>query len=172
MSKGHSKKQPTRGFSLQQALWQKLKLGLAAGNLLLVLKLLKDARLPLDSPDPVNGWPCLFYAIRYHQPGVLSHFLSHHLRLDVKITTDFQRNSALVIAADVQNDAAFKEILQQSPCPIELMALKNLCGKNALHIAIERGNTGMVKMLLEKGMEIQEPLGDGSTPLHMFVFVS
>jgi hypothetical protein len=89
-------------FQSQQTLWQSIKTAIAQGNLLLVLKLLKQAHLPLDSPDPSNGWPCLFYSIQFHQHDMFLHFLNAFQQ--IKIITDFERNSALMLAAMYCNE--------------------------------------------------------------------
>lgn len=90
---------------MNNELWNELKRAVQKGNYIALLSLLKQQHQPLDSPDPSNGWPLLFYAIAYGQLGLVESLLAQETTL--RVQTDFNRNSALVIAAEYAQSEVF-----------------------------------------------------------------
>ncbi len=114
-----------------------------------------------DICDPENGWPLLFYTIKFGQVEMFDYFSSQ----DNVIVTDFSRNSGLLIAASYQNEDAFFKLLKYKSA----INLANLKGQTPASIAIEKGNTKMINVLIELGLNVDQVLEDseGSTLLHI-----
>lgn len=139
-----------------------LRSAVAEGNLFNVRRLVIRKGLPLTCPDPANGWPTLFYAIRYQQNDIVD-FLLEAGHENEEISRDFDLNTALIIAADYKNTVAFNAYLSRYP---STLTLSNSKGKTPLIVASERGVNDIVLTLLNNGVDFEEPDVDGSTPLH------
>ncbi|KAH6563644.1 hypothetical protein BASA50_010343 [Batrachochytrium salamandrivorans] len=141
---------------------QLLKLAVGEGNLPLLRRLLKTKNLPLNVPDPENGWPMLFYAIAWHQNEMLEFFLENWSEAS-HTTKDFKDNTALMIAIEHGNLTAFKLFIDRYP---DLIPSMSKHGKTALTIATEKGYAYMIQALLEMKADVNSVDGNGSTPLH------
>jgi ankyrin repeat protein len=138
-------------------LWQQLQEAIRINHLQQVLFLLEKHHLPLDAPDPSNGFTCLFYAIQYHQSDLFQYFISH-------VTLDFNKNTPLMMSIAFNNSIAFHALLQNYP----LMAFQsNVDGKTPMLLAVEKGHTLFVKYLIECDCDVNQSLPDGSSPLHL-----
>ncbi|KAJ3037812.1 hypothetical protein HDV00_001313 [Rhizophlyctis rosea] len=146
----------------------------AEGNLSAMRKLLSKKRMPLQCPDPVNGWPLLFYAIRFTQNNLVEYMLDegHEAKSISKVNslTDFENNTALMIAAEWKNEVsqlthlkAFYMYVDRYPQAIPMV---NNEGKTALIIAVMKGLNGVVTVLLDRGAQVNSTDREGSTPLH------
>ena len=141
-----------------------LKKEICNGNLTFTISLLKKTKSNFqDICDPENGWPIYFYCIKFHQIEMFDYFHSLH---DGIISTDFSRNSGILIACMYENEDAFFKLLCKYP---SAMNLSNLQGKTPAAVAIEKGNLKMITKLLDLGLGVDEPLKDfeGSTLLHI-----
>ncbi|KAI8907650.1 ankyrin repeat-containing domain protein [Powellomyces hirtus] len=118
--------------------------------------------VPLQCPDPTNGWPILFYAMRYSQNEVVR-FLIDAGHDEKEISKDFANNTALMVAANHKNEEAFMMYVALYPQTIHCT---NDDGKTALIVATERGMNGIIQVLLDMGAEVNSVDSTGSTPLH------
>lgn len=142
-------------------LWNNLRKSTFNGHLALTLKLLKDAHLPLEALDANTGFSILFYSIQYHQMEIFNYFLVH----ECICIRDFHNNTALMISVRFNNLLAFNAIIEKFP---EYIPFVNDQGKSAFILACEKGLYPMVKVFIEKGMDVNnELLMDGSTALHV-----
>jgi hypothetical protein len=144
--------------------WNLIKQEISKGNLINTISILKKTKCNFsDICDPENGWPLLFYTIKFGQVEMFDYFsgMDHSL-----ISTDFSRNSGLLISAIYQNEDAFFKLLKKYRMA---MNLANLKGQTPASIAIEKGNTKMINALVEEGLDVNEVLQDseGSTLLHI-----
>jgi len=59
--------------------------------------------------------------------------------------------------------------LNQSVRELHLQTVNFVCtvGMRPLHLAVEAGHSDVVKCLLERGSNVNEPSFDGTTPLHI-----
>lgn len=141
-----------------------LKKEIALGNLVSAISILKKTKSDYqDICDPENGWPIYFYCIKFHQMEMFDYFQAMH---DDVISTDFSRNSGILVSVLYENDDAFFKLLDRYP---SAMNLSNLNGITPAAIAIEKGNTKIITKLLEIGLNANEVLKDseGSTLLHI-----
>ncbi|KAJ3121954.1 hypothetical protein HK098_003246, partial [Nowakowskiella sp. JEL0407] len=132
------------------------------GDLPKLKKILVAHGLPIQSPNPENGWPLLFYAIQYNKNEIVK-FLLDSGHESTGISKDFRKNTALHIAADYKNEIAFNMYLNLYP---QTAFLVNKDGKSPLIIATLRGLNDLIIKLLEMGADVNSVDGDASTPLH------
>ncbi|KAI8822706.1 ankyrin repeat-containing domain protein [Fimicolochytrium jonesii] len=139
-----------------------LRGAVAEGNLFQVKRFISRKGVPLQCPDPTNGWPILFYAMRWCQNEVVGWLLEcgHD---GGEISKDFANNTALMVAANYKNEQAFMDYIDLYPQTINMT---NDDGKTALIIATERGMNGIIETLLDMGANVNSTDSTGSTPLH------
>lgn len=141
-----------------------LKKEIALGNFASTISILKKTKSEFqDICDPENGWPIYFYCIKYHQVELFDYFQSIH---DDVISTDFSRNTGILISVMYENEDAFLKLLHRYP---SARNLSNLHGKTPASLAIEKGNFKMINKLLEMGLDVNQVLQDaeGSSLLHI-----
>ncbi|KAJ3099197.1 hypothetical protein HDU97_003349 [Phlyctochytrium planicorne] len=141
---------------------QLLRDAIANGNLYLCKKIILKKKLPIQSPNPENGWPLLFYAIRYNQHEIVEYLLENGHEAE-QCSKDFDGNTALMIAAEYKNDQSFQSYIRRYP---QTISWENKAGRNALINATEKSLNNAVLTLLDMGADVNCVDGDGSTPLH------
>ena len=144
-----------------------LKSYVKKGDLGSLKRLLKERHLPLDTPDPQNGWPMLYYAIAQHQHHIVQYLIDpNHTSLIIKPPsppTDFNNNTPLLIAVEYGNKSAVDACLAAYPDDVHRV---NSNGADALILAAIKGDHDLVVRLLQVGMNVNSKDSDGSTPLH------
>ncbi|KAJ1534973.1 hypothetical protein HK096_003201 [Nowakowskiella sp. JEL0078] len=139
-----------------------LRAAVIEGNVLKVKKILNSHGLSLQSPNPENGWPLLFYAIQHGQNGLVK-FMLDNGHENQGLSKDFRFNTALHIATEFKNEEAFRMYITLFPQTVRMV---NKEGKSPLIIATLRGLNDVVCILLEMGADVNSADGDGSYPLH------
>ncbi|KAJ3164079.1 hypothetical protein HK101_000530 [Irineochytrium annulatum] len=147
---------------LRRAEQQVLRDAIANGNLPLTRKIIARKRLPVNSIDPENGWPLLFYAIRFNQKVIVDYLLANGHE-DEELSKDFVGNTALMIAAEYKDEYAFDLYARRYP---QIIPCENAAGRSALIIATERKMAKAVELILEMGANVNTVDRMGSTALH------
>ncbi|KAJ3197702.1 hypothetical protein HDU67_003669, partial [Dinochytrium kinnereticum] len=119
---------------------QYLRDAIASGDLYLCKKIMLKKKLPIQSPNPENGWPLLFYAIRYNQNEIVEYLLDKGHEFE-QCSKDFDGNTALMIAAEYKNDQAFQMYVKRHP---EIISWENKNGRSAIIIATEKAMNAAV----------------------------
>ncbi|KAJ3104535.1 hypothetical protein HDU96_008900 [Phlyctochytrium bullatum] len=141
---------------------QYLRDAIASGDLYLCKRILHKKKLPLQSPNPENGWPLLFYAISYRQNEIVQYLLDSGHEVE-QPSKDFEGNTALMVAAEYRNENAFQMYVRRYP---QTIPWENKQGRSALIIATEKAMNAAIVTLLDMGADVNCVDGDGSTPLH------
>ncbi|KAJ3201285.1 hypothetical protein HDU82_008233 [Entophlyctis luteolus] len=134
-----------------------LKDSVATNDLEGFRRIVETKKLPLQCVDAQNGWPILFYAIKYHQNQIVSYLLEKGHEKDAH-SRDFAGNSAVIIGAEHKNEEAISIYLAKFPQVIDMINQK---GQTALMIAASKG-----LLLLDLGANTNAVDEDGSTALH------
>ena len=113
-------------------MWKQLRIEIINGNLSAILLILKKSKLDVDACDPENGWPLYFYCIKYHQVDLFKYLIDFYN--DKTFTTDFNRNSGLMIAAEYSSNECFFALLEKYS--FRMVYLGNLDGKTCAQIGI------------------------------------
>ncbi|KAI8851734.1 ankyrin repeat-containing domain protein [Chytridium lagenaria] len=141
---------------------QYLRDAIASGNLYLCKKIISKKKLPIQSPNPENGWPLLFYAIRYNQNEIVEYLLDNGHETE-QCSKDFDGTTALMVAAEFKNDQAFQMYIERHPQTVQW---ENKTGRVRFIIATEKAMNAAIVTLLDMGADVNCLDGDGSTPLH------
>lgn len=79
-------------------------------------------------------------------------------------------NTPLHLAVREHRIECVRELTSCSRTTPEHLSITNYAGMSALHMAVQRGNCDIIKMLLEAGADAnQRDLGSGRSPLHLAV---
>ena len=93
------------------------------------------------------------------------HFIASCVLKGSEISSENSKgDTPLILATRFKNHDVVKELCLHSSLKVDH---KNICGKTALHYAVELNHTEIAKSLLESGASIQEVDGDGYTPVHI-----
>ncbi|KAI9008348.1 ankyrin repeat-containing domain protein [Gaertneriomyces semiglobifer] len=170
-----------------------LHTAIATGNIHLTKRYFHRFKLPLQCPDPQNGWPTLFYAIKYHQNEIVRYLLEvgHE---EPQISFDFEGRTALHVACESHNVEAFELYYEKYPStlpmatyttgltplhlttihhlPLLALILRNVpnsnprdkTGSTPLHHAAAYGHTDHIKLLIHHGAEFNTKNATGWTP--------
>ncbi|KAI8608164.1 ankyrin repeat-containing domain protein [Chytriomyces sp. MP71] len=148
--------------SEERTLHQSIKDAVATGDLDTFKEIVDKKKLPIQCVDAQNGWPVLFYAIKYGQNQIVSHLLDRGHESEGP-SKDFAQNTALLIAAEYRNEEALAVYVNEYP---DVMDMANQMGQTALMIAASKGLTTSIATLLDLGANSGLLDGDGSTCLH------
>ncbi|KAJ3003633.1 UNVERIFIED_CONTAM: isocitrate dehydrogenase (NAD(+)) idh1, partial [Siphonaria sp. JEL0065] len=139
-----------------------LKDAVATADLAGFRQLVDQKKLPLQCVDAVNGWPILFYAIKYHQNTIVEYLLDRGHE-DMGVSRDFASNTAVMIAAEHKNEEAIEIYLKRFPQVVDMINQK---GQTALMIAASKGLRKCIEDLFALGANAGLVDEDGSTALH------
>ena len=112
-----------------------------------------DANLPNN-----DGYTSLHKACEYERANVVK-IVGKHASL---LATDKNGDTPLHIAAAIEHDECVEALLQLD-API---MLRNAAGKTALHLALERGRSSIMRIFI-KHVSVLATTKDGDTPLHI-----
>jgi ankyrin repeat protein len=89
------------------------------------------------------------------------------IKKKIALTYDFLKRC--VFAATRKNNTDLVECLLKDRSAVDNEAILglNIYNDNVLHIAIEKGNQSLVKLFIEKGIDVNAPKKDANTPLHL-----
>ncbi|KAJ3083523.1 ankyrin [Rhizoclosmatium globosum] len=149
---------PSSELTLQQL----LKDSVATGDLAGLRQLMENKKLAIQCIDASNGWPILFYAIKYNQNTIVQYLLERGHEAE-GISRDFAGNTAIIIAAEHKNEEAVAIYVNLFP---QIVDMVNQKGQTALMIAASKGMTKCILILLESGANAGMVDEDGSTALH------
>ncbi|KAJ3072853.1 hypothetical protein HDU98_002776 [Podochytrium sp. JEL0797] len=139
-----------------------LKDAVATGDLPAFRQLVDAKRLSLQCVDAVNGWPILFYAIKYNQNQIVEYLIERGHEKEA-VSRDFALNTAIIIAAEHKNEWALSFYTNLFP---DLIDTTNQKSQTPLMIASSKGLTKSILMLLDLGANASLVDEDGSTALH------
>ncbi|KAI9352193.1 ankyrin repeat-containing domain protein [Obelidium mucronatum] len=146
----------------ERTVQQMLKDAVATADLAAFRQLVDQKKLPLQCVDAVNGWPILFYAIKYNQKHIVDYLLERGHEQE-GVSRDFAGNTAVMIAAEHKNEEALETYLNQFPQVVDMINQK---GQTTLMIAASKGLTRCIELLLKLGANAGMVDEDGSTALH------
>lgn len=132
------------------------------GNLIQTKSLILSQEYNLLSPDPTNGWPLLFYAVKYHHNQVF-HYLLEYGHEDEGVSKDFAGNTCLIIAALYQNEEALKSYLIKMPGSLNMV---NERKQSALIIASQMDCRNCFQSLIDAMPFLDQQDELGMTALH------
>ncbi|KAI8831206.1 ankyrin repeat-containing domain protein [Chytriomyces cf. hyalinus JEL632] len=148
--------------SEERTMHQMIKDAVATGDLSEFKAMVEAKKLPIQCIDAQNGWPILFYAIKYNQNDIMTHLLERGHEAE-NCSTDFAGNTALIIASESKNEKAIAVYAALYP---HIVNAVNQMGQNALMIAASKGLTKGISFLLDLGADTSAVDEDGSTALH------
>ncbi|KAI9106113.1 ankyrin repeat-containing domain protein [Phlyctochytrium arcticum] len=133
-----------------------LRAAVAEGNLFRVKRFITRSKVPLRCPNPENGWPILFYAIRYNQNDIVN-FLLDSGHDEREISKDFTNTTALMIAATHKNEKVLLDMGAE-------VNSADGTGSTPLHHAAAWGYFDLINLLMERGALYNIKNARGWTP--------
>lgn len=125
-----------------------------------VLDLVIEKGCSLKDKDP-QGWKPLHYAARYGHSHCMTRIVAEGV--SVKSTTNDKETALHLAAIGGHAECAAILLIHDK----KLLSTKDSQDQDALHLACRTGNTGLVRLLLDKGAKMDTCNAYGWQPLHI-----